>query len=111
MANAAEGPIPRRRSDRSFAVSSIVHAERRLSPPYLDHLYPLPRWTVTLEEWQRLHHLDLPALSDLEIARELSRLWTRITYEWPPADDWTWERRAALFAERDRRRRQKPGVR
>ena len=83
----------------------VAQRERRPSPRYLDTLYPLPQWTATLEEFRRLHHLDIPGLSDLEISRELSRLWSRIVVEWPPLDDWTWRRRSALFAERDRRRR------
>ena len=85
-------------------------AERRVSPPFLNLLYDLPQPMATIEDFCRAVHDDLPTLSDLELARELSRVWRRLTVEWPPLDHWLWSRRAACFAERDRRRagRQQP---
>ena len=67
-------------------------------------LYRRPRPYLFEEDWCRFHHEDLACLDDLELSRELSRLWRRITIEWPPKADWLWQRRAACFAERDRRR-------
>ena len=78
--------------------------ERRPPDTFLEFLYPSPRPLATLEEWRRAHHDDLPLFTDLELARELARIWRRLTFQWPPLDDWLWDRRRAIFAERERRR-------
>lgn len=85
--------------------STAVYQNRKPPPlKFLELLYPIPQPLRTLEDHWRFCHADLPDLTDIELARELSRVWRRLTLEWPKADHWLWARRAAVFAERDRRR-------
>jgi hypothetical protein len=72
-------------------------------------MYAMPDPLYRLEEYERFLNLDLPALTDLELAIELSCVWRRISIEKPKLDDWLYERRQAIFRERDRRRAGSPG--
>ena len=70
---------------------------------YLERIYPLPRPALWFEDFARCWHTDLVGLSDTDLAIELSRVWHRICLELPRPDHWLWQRRRAIFAERDRR--------
>ena len=70
----------------------------------LDRLYPMPRPTRTIEEWARLHHHDLPELSDLDLDREAFDLARRLCRDRDRGRvAWLVERRDALRAECRRR--------
>jgi hypothetical protein len=74
---------------------------RRRMPRWLDEVYHCAHpWSW--EEWQRLNHLDLSAMSLPELRRELGRLRIRLHID-PEPDPWLLERHAALDAEIDRR--------
>jgi hypothetical protein len=85
-------------------IPMLPHQPKRPPEPLLELLYDLPRPMRSLEDYQRLTHCDLPAMTERELERELGRTWLRIMLSWPPTDDWLWARRDAVFAERDRRR-------
>ncbi len=70
----------------------------------LDRLYPMPRPTRTIEEWVRLHHRDLPDLSDLDLDREAFAVARRLCRDRDACRvAWLVERRDAVRAERRRR--------
>jgi len=81
-------------------VGSSILADRAL-----DRLYAIPRDTVSLEDWHRRRHLDLPDHSDLDLDRESFGVMLRIYRErHPGAMAWLAERRAAIRRELGRRR-------
>ena len=70
----------------------------------LDRLYPMPRPTHTIEEWARLHHRDLPDLSDLDLDREAFAVARRLCRDRDRGRvAWLVERRDAVRAELRRR--------
>ena len=77
-----------------------------LADRHLDRRYPMPRPALTLDDFQRARHLDLPTLSDLDLACEAHRVMSRLAYE-PDRlrRDWLIARREAVQTERRRRQR------
>lgn len=70
----------------------------------LDRLYLLPRDTRSCEDWDRRRHLDLAALSDLDLDREAWGVAARLYRDRDPgAVAWLVTRRDAIRAERRRR--------
>ncbi len=70
----------------------------------LDRLYLLPRDTRSWEDWDRRRHLDLAALSDLDLDREAWGVAARLYRDREPgAVAWLVTRRDAIRAERRRR--------
>jgi hypothetical protein len=45
-------------------------ARQGFSRLYLDKTYPIPKWMLTSEEWDRWHHRDLDRLSEAQLKRE-----------------------------------------
>ena len=79
------------------------------SPRGLDRTYELPNQNRSLEDWHRVRHLDLPLLDAVALDVEAFRVMSRLSCE-PDANRRAWlvERRDAVRAERDARRRGSP---
>jgi len=75
----------------------------------LDRTYELPNQNRSLEDWHRVRHLDLPSLDAVALDVEAFRVMSRLSCE-PDANRRAWlvERRDAVRAERDARRRGSP---
>lgn len=80
---------------------------RRRPPRWLDDVYRRPDPFRSLEEWQRLNHLDLADMSHAELRRDLGALRMRLHVD-PMPDPWLLERHAALCTEIGRRTRSRP---
>lgn len=83
--------------------------ERREEPltlaALLTVIYPIPRDTVSLEEFQRRRHEDLPELPSAQLERDKDRVRLRMTIDPDPFNAvWLAERRQRLLAEIERRR-------
>jgi len=71
---------------------------------FLELAYPIPRDTVSLDDFARRRHHDLPHLSDEDLAFDGYRVLLRLCFERDPsALDWLRERRRAVRAEMARR--------
>jgi hypothetical protein len=84
-------------------ISEFGSDRKSFPPSYLERVYSLPRPALWSDDFARWWHLDLAGLSDTDLAIELSRVWHRICAERPRPGHWLWQRRQAVFAERDRR--------
>ncbi len=73
---------------------------------YLSRVYAIPNPFRTREDFDRFHHIDVPLMTDDELAREIRCVWRRLDYE-PDAAAAAWltKRRDAVAAERTRRAR------
>jgi len=75
----------------------------------LDRTYDLPNENRSYEDWCRVRHLDLESFDAVALDAEAFRVMCRLAYE-PDANRRAWlvERRDAVRAERDARRRGSP---
>jgi len=76
----------------------IMHATDALLTftEWLERVYPLPRPTATLEEWERATHRDLGNLDRDALHRELLRVRFRLAVERRP-DPWLADREKAVL--------------
>lgn len=73
-------------------------------PRLLDRIYPIPRDTVSLEQFERRRHRDLPDLADEVLRQEADRCRLRLWIEENPMHEvWLRERHDQLRAELRRR--------
>lgn len=81
------------------------HRSRQPSPQAIERLYGLPNENRSIDDWYRLRHRDLPAMSDHELDRERTRVRLRAAYE-PDRFRLRWleDRQAAIAAEPRRQR-------
>ncbi len=86
----------------------LLHLQYSRSNRSLDRLYRLPRDTVSLEDFERRRHFDLPEMSDLELDAEGFRVRHRLAYD-PDKyrRAWLTERLDTIRGERAARQRER----
>ncbi|HEV2109534.1 MAG TPA: hypothetical protein VGR16_14840 [Thermomicrobiales bacterium] len=84
----------------------VTHrSEQPLPDRLLERIYPMPRPTLTHEEYQRARHLDLPALEATDLDAEAFRVMSRLAREHDSLRrEWLSARRQAIRGEQARRR-------
>lgn len=88
-------------------MATVPH--RTISPPRgLDSMCRYPNPMRTMEDWRRLHHLDLPELDRLDLVIEFQQATRRLGHRRrDPQSWWFIERLNAIQRELDRRRSQR----